>query len=151
MQSGSRLRSVAEIPDDELMVRFRDGDASALGSLYDRYANELFGLCVNLLGDRTEAEDALQEVFLRVIDSVHRFETRNRFRSWIFTVCRRICLDRIRALEREKVALPAHKFKLPSAQYSDLILARADLEKLLSTLLPEQREVLVLHRLHGFS
>ena len=145
------MRSAADVPDDEFMLRFRDGDASAVGILYDRYANGLFGLCVNLIGDRMGAEDALHDTFVRVIESRHRFEPRDRFKSWIFTVCRRICLDKLRALEREDVALQVHTPELPHARPSDSMLVQTDLEHLLSTLPPEQREVLVLHRMHGFS
>lgn len=145
------MRSAANVPDDDLMVRFRDGDAKALGILYDRYANGLFGLCVNLLGDRTEAEDALQDAFVRVIEGRERFEPRDRFKSWVFTVCRRICLDRLRAREREDVALQVHHPELPRARPSDSMQVQTDLDRLLSTLPPEQREVLLLHRMHGFS
>lgn len=149
--SHSPLTSAAGASDDELMLRFCNGDAWALGILYDRYANGLFGLGVNLLGDRTEAEDALQETFVRVIDGRHRFEPRDRFKSWIFTVCRRICLDRLRALGRQEVSLRVHRLELARAKPSDTMLVQADLERLLSTLPPEQREVLVLHWMHGFS
>lgn len=145
------MTSAADIPDDDLMVRFRDGDASALGILYDRYANGLLGLCVNLLADRAEAEDALHDSFARVIESRHRFEPRGRFKSWIFTVCRRICLDRLKVREREDVALQVHPPELPRARHADSLLVQTDLERLLSILPPEQREVLVLHQMHGFS
>ena len=145
------MKAWAEVPDDELMLCFRDGDAAAFETLYDRYSDGIFGLCVNLLSDRVEAEDALQEVFVRVIDNRHRFEPRGQFRSWVYTVGRRVCLDRLRSVQRESAALQANPPELPATAQSGSSLARADLERLLSTLPPEQREVLVLHRIYGFS
>lgn len=137
--------------DDDLMIRFCAGDVDAFATLYDRYANSLFGLCVNLMQNRDEAEDALQETLLRVIDRRDSFEPRGRFRSWIFTVCRRICLERLRASKRSLAASEWRQLEAVAAPPDESMLHRSDLDRLLAVLLPEQREVLVLHFLHGFS
>lgn len=85
--------------DDALMMRFRGGDAAAFEILYDRYEAPLFGLCLRLLGNRAEAEDALQDAFAKVVDRRGSFDRRAVFAAgflrsyaspaWIAFVARR--------------------------------------------------------------
>ena len=137
--------------DDGLMMRFRGGDATAFEVLYDRYAAQLFALCLRLLGNRAEAEDALQEAFAKVVDRRDSFEPRGSFRSWIFTIARFTCMDRLRVAKTERQFLerldPTERDEPPENE----LLARTDVNRMLELLPIEQREVLVLHRLHGFS
>ena len=137
--------------DDDLMIRFKGGDATAFEALYDRYEAQLFGLCLRLLESRAEAEDALQDAFVKVVDRRDSFEPRGRFRSWIFTIVRFTCMDRLRIAKTERQRLERMDASDQAEPYESQMLARADVNGLLMSLPIDQREVLVLHRLHGFS
>ena len=137
--------------DDDLMVRFKGGDVAAFENLYDRYEAQLFGLCIRLLGNRSDAEDALQEAFAKVVDRRGDFQPTGRFRNWIFTIVRFTCMDRLRVSKTERRFLGRMDGSERSDTHEGATLARADVETLLMVLPVEQREVLVLHRLHGFS
>ena len=119
--------------------------------LYDRYAAQLFGLCVRLLGNRADAEDALQEAFAKVVDSRDSFLPERRFRSWIFTIVRFTCMDRLRVAKTERRFLQRMDASPRAEPHESEMLARTDVNRLLMELPIDQREVLVLHRLHGFS
>ncbi len=137
--------------DDDLMMRFKGGDPNAFELLYDRYEAQLFGLCLRLVGSRAEAEDALQDAFAKVVDRRDSFEPRGRFRSWIFTIVRFTCMDRLRVQKAEQQFLDqVHASDRAEAHESEM-LARTDVNRLLMSLPMDQREVLVLHRLYGFS
>jgi|SRR6185437_5090320 len=74
-----------------------DGDRSAFATLYKRTSNKLFGVCMQMLGDRGEAEDALQEVYVSVWRSADTFDaTRAAAMTWLITLARNQCIDRLR-------------------------------------------------------
>lgn len=69
------------------MNRLQDGDHSALEALYHRYADRLMGFLYRMVdGDRLQAEDLLQDVFVRLATSSNRFDSSRIFRPWIFTI-----------------------------------------------------------------
>ncbi|MFO0935696.1 MAG: sigma-70 family RNA polymerase sigma factor [Gemmataceae bacterium] len=82
------MRCYAAAPvetDAVLLDRYRAGDESALGMLYERYEGPVFRLLFGMLKDRHLAEDALQETFVQAVrkaDAVHC----ESFRGWLFTV-----------------------------------------------------------------
>ncbi len=89
----------AQISDGELLQAIARQDEVALGSLYDRYRQILFGLLVRILNSREEAEDVLQEVFLQVWRRAGQFdESRGKPFTWLVTVARSRAIDRLRML-----------------------------------------------------
>jgi RNA polymerase sigma-70 factor (ECF subfamily) len=77
--------SPAEPPDAELLARFRAGDDTALGPLFDRYEGPVFRFLVGLLKDRHQAEDALQHTFVQVLRFADAADPAS-FRGWLFAV-----------------------------------------------------------------
>jgi RNA polymerase sigma-70 factor (ECF subfamily) len=96
----------AQDPDVALIEAIAAKDEAALAQLYDRYRVILFGLLMRILGNREEAEDVLQEVFLQVWRKAEDFdETRGRPFTWLVTLGRSRGIDRLRTLaSRERVA-----------------------------------------------
>ncbi len=140
------------VDEDALMVRFGKNDAEAFDALYDRYERPIYSFCLRLLGDPDSAADAFQDVFMRVVDARNRYEPRGRFASWIFTITRRVCLDRLRTARRYE-PLDRH---LALTNDGDIdaatrVAANDTIDRLLAHLPIEQREVLVLNRYHGFT
>ena len=139
--------------EDFLMARYADGDVSAFRQLYDLYERRIYSFCFRYLGDADAAADAFQDVFVRVVDARHRYEGRGRFANWIFTVSRRVCLDKIRAdRPTEASDSPAAQLQLRhDASFVERIVMRDEIEQFLAGLPSEQREVLLLNRYHGFT
>jgi RNA polymerase sigma-70 factor (ECF subfamily) len=94
--------------DDGLLRRVADHDSHALAELYDRHASLLFALIVRILRDRAEAEDALQEVFIRVWQ---RAETYNPVFgtpvAWLVRIARNGAIDRLRRRAASPATEPA--------------------------------------------
>ena len=83
--------------DGELIVRAGTGDRSALEDLYRRYARPVFGLALRRLGDRSRAEDAVQETFTSIWRSARTYEPeRGPGAPWLYAVARNAIVDRSR-------------------------------------------------------
>lgn len=86
---------------DELRAALHDvglGDAAALKQVYDRTSAKLFGVCLRILGERSEAEDVLQEVYLSVWRNSAAFDPgRASPITWLATIARNRAIDRLRA------------------------------------------------------
>jgi RNA polymerase sigma-70 factor (ECF subfamily) len=93
----------ADVHDSELVGRCREGDEDAWNELVDRYSRYVHAIVVQ--GYRLQgpdAEDAFQEVFLRVYERLGSLRKPGALRPWIAQLTRRVCLDRLAALRREE-------------------------------------------------
>ncbi len=90
--------------EKELLQAARDGDQGAYERLVERHRGELHAHCYRMLGSVHDAEDALQEAFLRAWRGLPRFEGRSSVRSWLYRIATNTCLDAI--ARRPKRVLP---------------------------------------------
>ncbi len=72
----------------------------AIAALMDAYGNQLFRYCASMLSSDEEAQDVLQITFLQAYDGLEAFERRSTFRTWLFSIARNRCLDRIKTNRR---------------------------------------------------
>lgn len=87
----------------EALMRVGEGSQAALGEVYSRTSAKLFGICLRILGDRTEAEDALQEVYVNVWRKAGSFDpSRASPISWLAAMARNRAIDHIRSSGRRK-------------------------------------------------
>ncbi len=152
--TGINVEDVEESADEAALIgRIRGGESHLYGRLVERYQRRLWWSCLRMLGDPDEAEDVVQESFVRAWEKLDGFDTRQRFYTWLFTIARNRCLN---ALRRRKTwgfrslsgddppTLRARESA--GAGVEDRELARA-LAECLETLTADQREVFDLR--HG--
>src|SRR5580704_7923547 len=91
--------------DDELKLveRARQGDRDAFGSLIEPWRKPLFGYIYRMVSLRQDAEDLLQEVFIRVLEDIRSYRGEARFKSWLFGIATHACLDHLRKRKRWRV------------------------------------------------
>jgi RNA polymerase sigma-70 factor, ECF subfamily len=94
----------APASDLELIELARQGDESAYQGLIEAHRTELHAHCYRMLGSVHDAEDALQDAFLRAWRGLHGFEGRSSPRSWLYKIATNTCLDSI--ARRPKRVLP---------------------------------------------
>ena len=158
---------VKDLPDEELMTRYASGDARAFEELLRRHERAVFNFIARFLGDRNTAEDLVQEVFIRVIRTADRYKKKAKFRTWLFTITRNICIDRSRQLaRRSEVSLnrSVSKSEGDGATFLDQLVDddstgsasntvraefRAKLQAALDELPTEQREVFIMREFGG--
>jgi RNA polymerase sigma-70 factor, ECF subfamily len=93
---GHEMSQRADEPSDEQLMTNLDGPEVevALSKLYDRYSRTVFGVGLKILGDRSMAEELVQEVFLKVWRSSGTFDpSRGSFSTWLYRVTRSVALD----------------------------------------------------------
>ena len=93
---GHEMTQRADEPSDEQLITNLDGPGveAALSKLYDRYSRTVFGVGMKILGDRSMAEELVQEVFLKVWRSSGTFDpSRASFSTWLYRVTRSVALD----------------------------------------------------------
>jgi RNA polymerase sigma-70 factor (ECF subfamily) len=101
--SAPALVQVSESADDDI-TRARNGDDAAFARLVEPLRRQLHAHCYRMLGSVHDADDALQDALLRAWRGLARFEGRSSFRSWLYTVATRTCLDIVEG--RGRRALP---------------------------------------------
>ena len=140
---------------DEVLVRrvAQSGDERALSELYDRYSRLVYGAGIRYLGDRTLAEDLVQDVFTAVWRSAASFDpSRAGFATWMFRITRNRATDLIRR-RRARVRTVGGDLPFepgeedPTGELSQSF----DLALALSRLSRAHREVLTLAYFHGLS
>ena len=77
------------------LQRARRGDRKAFGKLTEPYRRELIAYCYRLTGTPTEAEDMVQEAFLRAFRSLDSFEGRASLRAWLYRIAHNLCLNHV--------------------------------------------------------
>jgi RNA polymerase sigma-70 factor (ECF subfamily) len=153
---------VSSADDDiALVVRTAQGDVTAFGRLYDRYARTVYTLAVHLLGG-SEAEEAVQDIFLRLWNKADQFDaTRGTFAGWFMTIARNHMFRQLGTRNRRQRVELAEDIDQILAQTAD---PRVDIEEqawlleqgqaalaALNELPAEQRHVLVLAYFGGLS
>mgnify|MGYP001159098281 CR=1 FL=1 len=83
------------IDESVLIQRAQLGEAEAFGALVSRYQATVFNVCLRLLGDRGEAEDATQEAFVRAYQRLATFDRQRAFAPWMRTVAANHCYNKL--------------------------------------------------------
>lgn len=106
--------------DQELLDAFRnDGNSEWLGILLQRYTLLLLGVCMKYLKDEDEAKDSVQQVFLKVIQEVGKYEV-TYFKSWLYMVAKNHCLMQLRDRQRKGAISLDERIATTPAEETDL-------------------------------
>ena len=88
--------------DAELVARYRQtGDLQVLASLYQRYMELVYGVCLKYLADAEPAKDAVMQVFEELVEKLKKHEVDN-FKSWLYTLAKNHCLMHLRSQKNKK-------------------------------------------------
>jgi RNA polymerase sigma factor (sigma-70 family) len=144
-----RLRS-----DEQLVALFRAGHDEAFGTIHDRYRARLFAYARQMLGgSRSDAEDVLQDVFLRAYNSLRADRRQVALRAWLYRVAHNRCIDQL----RRPAPAPEDVYDVNRGASKDLLdeaERREDLRRLIADVraLPEQqRSALLMREMEGLS
>jgi RNA polymerase sigma-70 factor (ECF subfamily) len=85
--------------DENLMLRFRDGDKDAFEVLYRRYEKPVLDFIYRMVMDASEAESLSQEAFYRVVKARKRYKATAQFKTWLFQIAINLCRDRMRRMK----------------------------------------------------
>ncbi len=88
--------------DEGLMLRYQKGDVRAFEILLGRHRRPVFNFILRYVGEPAQAEDLLQEVFLRVIKGAESYQKQAKLTTWLYTIARNLCVDASRRGKHRK-------------------------------------------------
>jgi len=154
-----------EFSSEELMARIAEGDEYAFEILVHRHQTSVLNLIYRFIGDRVQAKDLCQEVFLRVWQAAGSYKPEAKFTTWIYRITANLCFNELKASRHKKWS----QFLRPGANYEtrgeedlpdrspsaeDLVLAQERNQQIAEALqsLPEkQRMAMILKRYDDLS
>jgi len=125
------------MPEQDLLIRFKQGDPNAFRALVEQYASPIYNLALRLLRDTMEAENVAQETFLRLMTARDRLRTDTPIKPYLLRIAVNVCRDRAR--------------KYQPLLFADLAQANADgtgMDEILTDDAPELWENVVEQELH---
>lgn len=136
-----------------------EGDQDAFAELVYTYQDAVYNLCYRLLSERTEAEDAAQEAFLRAYLNLQRYDPSRSFKTWLLTIASNHCIDRLRRrrmqwLSIEDEMLPGLSLSSDEPEPEDAAMTKEQktaIQGLLDQLNPEYRAAVVLRYWYDYS
>ncbi len=97
MSSAPSAKDQPQMTDSMLMARIRTGDEDALAALHDRYAAVVYSVALRVLGETTQAEDILQDIFIQLWRNPQRFDaSRGSLGAWLAVIARHRAIDQLR-------------------------------------------------------
>nr|WP_241664480.1 RNA polymerase sigma factor [Ningiella ruwaisensis] len=129
------------------------GDVQAFKQIYERHIALVYGLCLRLCADKSQAEDATQEVFVQLWQKLDSFDGKSKFSTWLHAVASNVCISYIRKQKGwwQKMFSIVDDQNGTSMDKSDAGNFDADdLQALIMKLPLRMRHVFVLHALEGY-
>jgi len=135
---------------EECIARMAEGDQSALCTLYERLKSSVYGFALSLVRTAQDAEDVLQDTFVRLYTAASEYRAEGKPMAWILTITKNFSYMKLR--ERKKTASPAEEESFisdhPSVQLSSE--ERLLLNEVLGKLSQQDSQIVILHAVSGF-
>jgi len=155
IQKPTPMKALAQATDNQLVQSFQEGNNNALEILVTRYKDKIFTSIHILLKDRYLAEDMLQEVFIKIIDTLRKnsYNEEGKFPPWAIRIAHNLCVDHFRKVKRNPTITTGDDRDIfevinVSADSADKSIIRSlshdQVRQLLDLLPEEQKEVIVL-------
>jgi RNA polymerase sigma factor (sigma-70 family) len=136
--------------DAMVLARAQRGDMQAFAELYQRFGRACFQLALRILGHRQAAEDLLQEVFLKMMDTIGSYRGDAPFAAWLKRLTVNACIDQLRKQRHGNEDDAEAVFAQTATAETDTG-SLVDAWSLLARLSPRARAIVVLHELEGYT
>jgi RNA polymerase sigma-70 factor (ECF subfamily) len=153
------------VSSEDLMARIGKGDEAAFEILVNRHQTSVLNLVYRYIGDRTQAKDLAQEVFIRVWQSAKTYKPQAKFTTWVYRITANLCFNELKSAPRRRW-VPFHRseesdenavedtYSDGSPTAEDLLLAKErsrQISEALQSLPDNQRMALILKRYDNLS
>ncbi len=145
--------------DEEIIQQIKVGHTETYGNLIRKYNNKVFGYCISMLFNRTDAEEAVQDIFVKTYYGLGRFKGNSTFSTWLYRITANHCKDILRMRNRRKTESLDFLIETKGSQIEELFasdlmenfrMENRDLaDKLLDILPTDYRMILTLREVNG--
>jgi len=98
-----KTQRLSDVSDEQLIQRFQNEDMRAYDVIVNRYKDQLLNFAYRFLGNVEEAEDVVQETFLRLYRNKHAYRQIAKFSTWIYTIAGNLAKTELRKRKRRKI------------------------------------------------
>jgi RNA polymerase sigma-70 factor (ECF subfamily) len=151
-----------KITDETLIAKFQKGDIQAYDTLVRRYKDQLLNYVYRFVGNRNDAEDLVQETFLRVYKNKHYYKEIAKFSTWVYTIAGNLAKTELRRRKRRKIFSVSNfvneerDFDIPDTDNNpesavDGFLKDDIIQKAIEKLPAKFKEVILLRDVQGFA
>ncbi|MCA9744280.1 sigma-70 family RNA polymerase sigma factor [candidate division KSB1 bacterium] len=163
MEERASSQNNAQVPtDEELIARFQQGELHAFDLIVERYKDQLLNFVYRFLGNQEQAEDILQETFLRVYRNRHAYRRVAKFSTWIYTIAGNLARTELRKRTRRRLfslsdmGIEDKDYDVSDDEfnpeaYVDTILHEEVIQEEINKLSPKFREVIILRDIQELS
>ncbi len=133
-----------------LLVAAQAGDRPALEKLLGLHQPAVYAVCRQILGNETDAFDAMQDALIAIVRGLERFDGRSQLSTWIYRIATNTCLDEIRRRQRRPIpGLPSddRACRPQPGRVDDQVVARVDVDRALQSIPADFRVAVVLRDL----
>jgi RNA polymerase sigma-70 factor, ECF subfamily len=160
--SAAGQAEVREMTDENVVRLAQEGDAVAFERIYRMHSRKVYTLCLRMAGDRTDAEDLTQDVFLQLFRKINTFRGESTFSTWLHRMSVNIVLMRFRkknitdkSLEaitnpEEESSTPPKEFGGPDLRLNGVV-DRITLQAAINELPPGYKAMFILHDVQGYN
>lgn len=147
---------MTHLSDQELMALVQAGDYAPASVLFDRYSSRIYNFAYRFLRNNEAAEDATQEVFMKMMNRAHQFNGEAKLSTWLFSITANLCRDHLRKADNKAKEDEETLVTIASNEESpeERLAQRQEAERVqraLDMLTPEQKEAILLSRYQGLS
>lgn len=156
---GKEEHTVTEEMVITLVKKAQSGDVRAFEQLTEQYYQKIYNIALGMVGSHHDAQDAAQNVLIKLYRSIGSFKFQSKFSTWVYRVTANVCMDEIRSRKRAKsneTVDISEKTDVASslATPEESALSKETssvLRKAIASLKPQQREMIILRDVNGFS
>jgi len=138
-----------------LIIQLNEGSEQAFDRIYKIFSPRVFSFALSLLSNRTEAEEIVQEIFIKVWERRQEISVSGSFESYLFTICKNAILNTIRNADYHRVFLEYKRYNPEPDPVLDQELNYRELDtlykKAINKLSPRKKEIFILNRTQALS
>ena len=151
-----------KVTDETLIAQFQQGDVQAFDILVRRYKDQLLNYVYRFVNNRVDAEDIVQETFLRVFKNKHYYKEIAKFSTWVYTIAGNLAKTELRRRKRRKIFSVSNfvnderDFDIPDGERTpdqavDGSIKDSIIQQAIDKLPPKFKEVILLRDVQGFA
>jgi RNA polymerase sigma-70 factor (ECF subfamily) len=139
----------------EVVRQCKSGDYGAWNMIVNRYAKSIYNQALNFFGNREDAEDITQDVFIKILNNIGKFREEKNFNSWVMRISNNYCIDYWRKTKKnvKQIELDDDLIKQDETP-EDRVMKNDDLEDLRKRMLildPDLRMLIIMRDIQGYS
>lgn len=137
--------------DESLLPRIAAGDREAFAAFYRQTDRAVYGFALSILKNRQDAEDIMQDTYLRILNAAASYQSHGKPLAWVLTIARNLALMRLRTADRTRPEDPENVESAlsPAGDGTESALDRLVLRGALSHLADQERQIVILHAVTG--